>query len=94
MHYQKKLDEIFANGNTWQHRTFRTVLDPYSYEYGGTSKEQKVEYVKKCISNGLALDELIDGYKVFYKEEKKAHVLDSLEDGLIRLTTTVLSRNE
>lgn len=86
MHYQEKLDRIFANGSLWKHRTFRTVLDPYSSEYDETLMEQKVEYVKKCTKNGLPLDELIEGYKDFYREENKPNVLASLEDGLIRLT--------
>lgn len=91
MHYQQKLDKLFANGSLWQHRTFRTVFDPYSSEYDNTSMEQKVEYVRKCNENDLSLDELIEGYKEFYRAENKQNVIKSLEDGLIRLTTKILN---
>lgn len=90
MHYQEKLDKIFAKGSLWKHRTFRTVLDPYSSEYDNTTMEQKVEYVKKCTENGLHLTELIEGYKDFYRVENKPNVLRALEDGLIRITTKLL----
>jgi hypothetical protein len=90
MHYQEKLDNIFAKGSLWQHRTFRTVFDPYSSEYDDTSMEKKVEYLRKCNDNDLKLSELVDGYKEFYLEENKPNVIKSLEDGLIRLTTKIL----
>lgn len=90
MHYQEKLDNIFANGSLWKHRTFRTVLDPYSSEYDQTSMEQKVEYVKKCAENELSLPEIIEGYKDFYREENKPNVIRAIEDGLVRITTKLL----
>lgn len=55
MHYQEKIDKIFANGSLWKHRTFRTVLDPFSSEYDQTSMEQKIDYVFRCAKNGLSL---------------------------------------
>jgi len=91
MHYQEKLDNIFANGSLWEHRTFRTVFDPYSNEYNNTSMEQKVKYLRKCNEKGLTLDELILGYKAFYIEENKPYVINSLEDGLIRLMTYIMN---
>ena len=91
MHYQEKLDIIFANGRLWEHRTFRTVFDPYSSEYQDTSMEQKVEYIRKCNEKNLSLDELVESYKEFYREENKPNVINSLEDGLIRLTTKILN---
>lgn len=86
MHYQEKLDKIFANGNLWKHRTFRTVFDPFSSEYDQTSMEQKIEYLTKCTKNGLALTEIIEGYKDFYIKENKPNVIRALEDGLVRIT--------
>lgn len=91
MHYQENLDKLFAKGILWKHRNFRTVFDPYSSEYDNTSMEQKVEYVRKCNENDLTLGELIEGYKEFYREENKPNVINSLEEGLIRLTTYLLN---
>ena len=85
MHYQQELDKIFANGDLWKHRTFRTVFDPNSSEYNRTTMSQKFEIMNKCILNNLNLSELVNGYKQFYKEENKPHVIDTLEDGLIRI---------
>ena len=59
MHYQEKLDKIFADGDIWKHRTFRTVLNPFGEEYKYTSLEEKVEIVKKCIDNNLDLQQIV-----------------------------------
>lgn len=95
MHYQEKLDKLFANGRLWKHRTFRTVFDPYSSEYDETTITQKVEFLGKCVYSGISLSVLIEGYKEFYVEENKQGVINSLEDGLIRIITeTLIQKNE
>ncbi len=94
LHYQDRLDELFANGGLWKHRTFRTIFDPYSSEYSETTYDQKLEYLAKYINSGLSLSDLIDEYKEFYIEENKPHVVNSLEDGLLRIITKSLSKRK
>ena len=71
MHYQEKLDTIFAKGNLWQHRTLRTVFDSYSSEYAETSLDEKLQILRTIQSNGLELDSIILQYKMFYIKEGK-----------------------
>lgn len=85
MHYQDKVDQIFAKGNLWKHRTLRTLFDPYSSEYDETTMDKKVEILNTIIENKLNLNELILEYKEFYTEENKIHVVDVADEGLERL---------
>lgn len=82
MHYQDKLDNIFAKGSLWKHRTLRTVFDPFSSEYDETTINEKLEILKKIKDNKIELSELIDDYKEFYSEENKPNVIKSVEYGL------------
>jgi hypothetical protein len=90
MQYQEKLDQIFANGDLWKHRTFRTVLDPFSEEYKGTSQEQKIKYLKTSLNNGLDLTDIIEEYKLFYIQENKPYVAKSVDYALANLLTGIL----
>lgn len=85
MHYQEKVDQIFAKGNLWKHRTLRTLFDPFASEYNETTMEKKVEIIRIIIDNKLNLSELILEYKEFYTEENKIHVVDVADEGLARL---------
>jgi hypothetical protein len=91
MHYQEQLDKIFANGNMWQHRTLRTVFDPYSTEYKNTEMSEKIEILRIIKANGIDLNYLITKYKHFYIEEGKADVANDVEAGLILITEALLS---
>lgn len=85
-HYQEIVDEIF--GNLYKHRTLRTLFDPNSSEWNETTIEKKLEILKKILeSNKITLEQLISGYKNFYKNElaNKEHVLNSLENGILIL---------
>jgi len=82
MHYQDKLDNIFCKGRIWNHRTLRTVFDPYSSEWQDTTIDKKIEILKVINKNGIDLIKLINDYKLFYLEENKPHVIKSVEDGL------------
>lgn len=92
MHYQEKIDKIFGGGSLWQHRTLRTLFDPYSSEYDDTTMDRKVEILKVILENGISLKELIRKYKKFYSEENKRNVVDSVEDGLVILLSNSLIR--
>jgi len=82
MHYQEELDEIFQKGNLWNHRTLRTIFDPFSSEWNETSIEEKLGILKTIQENGIDIQSLIIQYKRFYNEENKPHVSKSVEDGL------------
>ncbi len=85
-HYQEIVDEIF--GSLYQHRTLRTLFDPYSSEYEETTMENKNEILGKILqSNKISFEQLISDYKHFYLKElaNKSHVIDSLESGLMNL---------
>ncbi|HAF28398.1 MAG TPA: hypothetical protein DCG75_05055 [Bacteroidales bacterium] len=90
MHYQEKLDNIFAEGSLWQHRTLRTIFDPFSSEYDETTIDEKIEILKKIKNNKIELSELIDDYKEFYLEENKPNVINSVEYGLRILLVNAL----
>lgn len=85
MHYQQKIDKIFAKGNLWKHRTLRTLFDPYSSEYEQTTIEKKLEILKTIRENKIDLNEIIEEYKMFYTEENKIHVVDVADAGLADL---------
>jgi hypothetical protein len=82
MYYQEKIDKIFGKGSMWQHRNLRTLFDPYSSEYSETTMDRKLEILKTIRENDIDLNELLNGYKEFYTEENKIHVVDVADDGL------------
>ena len=82
MHYQQKLDKIFGKGSLWKHRTLRTLFDPNSSEYNQTTMDKKLEILNTIRENKIDLNELLDEYKEFYKEENKIHVVDVADEGL------------
>lgn len=82
MHYQEKVDQIFARGSLWSQRTLRTLFDPNSSEYLQTSMNQKLQILNKIRKSGIDLVELIAEYKEFYLEENKPHVAKAADDGL------------
>lgn len=89
MHYQEKLDQIFAKGDHWKHRTLRTVFDVGSHEYTQTTKAEKIDVLKTCVQKGLSLAELIDEYRAFY-ESQKIEASSSIEFVVIDLLTETL----
>ncbi|MFX8778222.1 hypothetical protein ABTM50_20380, partial [Acinetobacter baumannii] len=64
--YEARLDRIFSKGTMWQHRTLRTVLDPYSSEWNETNFKKKLEILRKVIDAGEDLEGLIMEYKQRY----------------------------
>lgn len=86
--YQERLDEIFGKGSLWKHRTLRTLFDPLSNEYNQTTMEKKLEIMRVMRENEMDLNEVLSGYKEFYTEENKRHVVEIADEGyeiLIRL---------
>ena len=91
MHYQQKMDNIFAKGSLWKHRTLRTLFDPFSSEYEQTTMDKKIEIIKTILENNLNLMTIIKDYKQFYSEENKRHVIDAVEGGLTNLLSKTLT---
>lgn len=85
-HYQEIVDEVF--GELYQHRTLRTIFDPYSSEWSDTRLSRKLEILQILLkSEKITLEEILYGYKNFYLFELygKEHVVSSLDEGLMRL---------
>ena len=67
-HYQKTVYEIF--GRLYKHRTIKTLFDPNSSEWNETTIEKKLEILKRILeSNKTTFEQLISGYKNFYKNK-------------------------
>lgn len=61
--YETRLDKIFTKGALWKHRTFRTILDPFSGEWNQTDFDKKLEILEKVVASGEKLSVLIRDYK-------------------------------
>ncbi|GIV43791.1 MAG: hypothetical protein KatS3mg035_0914 [Bacteroidia bacterium] len=48
--YEARLDKIFGNGSMWKHRSFRTILDPFSHEWSYTNYKEKIEILEKLVA--------------------------------------------
>ena len=83
--YEARLDRIFAKGSIWQHRTLRTVFDPYSSEWNETDFEKKVEILERVIEAGEDLEGLIMEYKLRYNDQNRKDIANSVEDALAAL---------
>jgi hypothetical protein len=90
--YEKVLDEIFADGRLWKHRTFRTVLDPSSQEYSKTTIDEKIDLLKVLVDNGIGLDLIIDEYKVRYLEQNRRDIAVNTEFALIIILEHLLKK--
>ncbi len=83
--YEARLDKVFGNGSMWKHRTFRTILDPYSSEWNNTNYDKKIEILEKVIASGESLQLLVSDYKDRYNEHNRKDISSCVEDALIRL---------
>jgi hypothetical protein len=83
--YEARLDKIFGNGSLWKHRTFRTILDPFSSEWNGTDYDKKFEILQKVVAAGEDLEILISDYKERYDEQNRKDISSSVESALIKL---------
>jgi hypothetical protein len=90
--YEARLDKLFGKGSLWKHRTFRTVLDPYSSEWNGTDFEKKIEILEKVVASGEDLNVLIKDYKERYNEQNRKDISSSVESALIMLLKYKLTK--
>lgn len=89
-HYEARLDKIFGKGSLWKHRSFRTVLDPYSSEWNQTTMQQKIEILKKLKLNNENLENLISDYEDRYIEQNRKDIAISAKDALIKIVNSIL----
>lgn len=89
-HYEERLDKIFGKGSLWKHRSFRTVLDPYSSEWNQTTMQQKIEILKKLKLNNESLEILISDYEDRYLEQNRKDIAISAKDALIKIVNSIL----
>lgn len=83
IHYCYRLDELFANGSMWNHRTLRTLFDPYASEWNNTTIEEKLAILERMLDSGYLLENWIKEYEEFYTIDlKKPHVTISIPDAL------------
>lgn len=72
--YEARMDKIFVQGHLWNHRTLRTVFDPFSSEWDETTMEEKIKILKKIVKSGEDLEELIFDYKERYIEQNRSDI--------------------
>lgn len=84
-YYEARLDRIFAKGYLWEHRTLRTVLDPFSSEWNETTFDKKIGILEKIVHSGENLKFLIDDYKRRYLEQNRRDIAIAVETALILL---------
>ena len=92
-YYESRLDKIFGNRPNWKHRTFRTILDPYSSEWNETSYDKKMEILKKVIDAGEDMEVLIHDYKKRYEDQNRKDISSTVEHALITLLEHSLTMN-
>lgn len=94
INYETRLDRIFAKGYLWEHRTFRTILDPFSSEWNETTFDKKIEILEKVVQSGTNLKFIIEDYKRCYIEQNRRDIAVSIEDALIYLLQFNLAKGE
>lgn len=83
LHYHFRLDKMFANGAMWNHRTLRTLFDPYASEWGNTAIDEKLFILEKILETDDPLYSWIKEYEEFYmKDLNKPHVVVSIPDAI------------
>lgn len=92
--YEARLDKIFTKGALWKHRTFRTILDPFSSEWNQTDFDKKLEILEKVVASGEKLSVLIRDYKSRYDEQNHRDISINVENALIMLLQYRLAKKE
>jgi hypothetical protein len=88
--YEARLDKIFSKGALWKHRTFRTILDPYSSEWNHTTMEKKIEILERVVSSGENLVVLVADYKGRYNEQNRHDISNRVEEALTAILQNML----
>jgi hypothetical protein len=92
-HLHERMDDLFAQGNPWPHRTLRTLFDPASAEWEMTTVEEKARILKKIKASGERIERIAIEYRHFYIEDlNRQDIADDFENGLLRITDYLLSQ--
>lgn len=83
--YEARMDNIFTQGDLWNHRTLRAVFDPGSSEWDATIMKRKIEILKKIVESGEKLDRLIIDYKQRYIEQDRQDIARRVHEAVILL---------
>lgn len=92
--YSERIDKVFGV-TLYQHRTLRTVFDPYSSEWAETTIDKKIDILKKILAAGEDLQKITREYQVYYIDLKKKEVAKDVIAGLaILLQRTLLTEEK
>lgn len=81
--YEEKLDLIFSKvPGLWQHRTFRTCLDQFSYEWTETHMAEKVKLLSTLKLAQYDIRDLVKEYKIRYNSTNRADIANEAETSL------------
>lgn len=92
--YEERLDKIFSKNSMWKHRTFRTILDPFSSEWNATDYDEKMQILEKVVSAGEDLEVLIMDYKLRYHGLNRKDIVSNVESALLKLLHYNLSTSK
>lgn len=94
-HLHERMDDIFANGTAWQHRTLRTIFDPASAEWNMTTMDEKVDILQKMQEAGEKLRRVGMEYQRYYRDDmKRSDIANDFENGLIEITEYMVSQKQ
>jgi hypothetical protein len=92
--FQEQLDQIFSPGKDWKHRSFRTILDPYSTEYSYTTMDEKIQIMRKIVKSETGLPTIIRKYKKHHLDQGRQDIVSSVEEALAILLENALQLDE
>lgn len=92
-YYHDIMDKVL--GRNHQHRSLRTIFDPYSHEWGETNMDQKVRILQKIVDSGkISLSSLLLQIKIYYTTElaNKRYAIDSIDEAFAEILEYMLSK--
>ena len=92
MHLHERMDKLFSNGSTWNHRTLRTLFDVGSYEWSKTTMDEKHLILDKIVESGESITSVYLEYVDFYSEEKGQNYLNQSWQPLIHYLEYFLTK--
>ena len=92
--FMKEMDEIFAEPGcvSWEHRTLRTIFDPYSGEWKFTTPEEKIAILKKLVDNDVDLSFLGVEYEEYYLLQGRKDIAKCLNNAYGQLLEMALKQ--
>lgn len=88
--YEERMDCIFGDGSTWNHRTLRTIFDYGSNEWKSTDDSEKIKFLRRIIESGENLFRIIDEYQARYREQGREDITKGINYAIVYLFQTSL----